>query len=123
MPTTNQLVRKGRKKNKKPNRKERFLKGAPMVRATVVSTRTLEPRKPNSAARKVARVRLTTGPTVTALIPGEGHKIKEHDSVLVCPGGQKDISAKWQIVRGVLDGGETTIPRSSARSKYGGKKS
>jgi len=121
-PTTNQLIRKGRKKNKKFNRKARYLKGAPQVRATVIATYVMDPRKPNSANRKVARVRLRTGATVTALIPGEGHQVKEHDTVLVCPGGQKDISAKWQVVRGVLNGGTPNIPRKKARSKFGTKR-
>lgn len=115
------MVRKGRKKKERPNKKQRFLKGAPHVRATVIKTHVLEPRKPNSAKRKVARARLITGREVTAFIPGEGHQIREHDQVLVCPGGAKDLGVHWQIVRGPR---EVAGPEGlrTKRSKFGVKR-
>lgn len=129
MPTINQLVRKGRKPNKKKS-KAPSLRGAPMKRGTVISTRVVEPKKPNSAKRKVARVRLTNSMVVNAYIPGEEHKIQEHASVLIRGGRVKDLpGVKYHVVRGALDAGGAIGPssthkdvqsfRRNKRSKYG----
>lgn len=136
MPTINQLIRKGRTtkkmKSKSPalqytlnsmkQRRIRQEKGAPQKRGVCTIVRTMTPKKPNSALRKIARVRLTNGIEVTAYIPGEGHALQEHSVVLVRGGCVKDLpGVRYHIVRGTLD---TTgvAKRSQGRSKYGAKK-
>ena len=121
MPTINQLVRKGRKRIKKKTNTP-ALKGAPQKRGVCTRVYTSTPKKPNSALRKVARVRLTTGVEVTAYIPGIGHNLQEHSVVLVRGGRVKDLpGVRYHIVRGTLDtlGVED---RRQGRSKYGSKK-
>ena len=121
MPTINQLVRKGRKRAKKKTNTP-ALKGAPQKRGVCTRVYTSTPKKPNSALRKVARVRLTTGIEVTAYIPGIGHNLQEHSVVLVRGGRVKDLpGVRYHIVRGTLDtlGVED---RRQGRSKYGAKK-
>jgi len=121
MPTINQLVRKGRKRVKKKTNTP-ALKGAPQKRGVCTRVYTSTPKKPNSALRKVARVRLTTGIEVTAYIPGIGHNLQEHSVVLVRGGRVKDLpGVRYHIVRGTLDtlGVED---RKQGRSKYGAKK-
>lgn len=129
MPTINQLVRKGRRKvivkTKSP-----ALKGAPQRRGVCVQVMTRTPKKPNSALRKVAKVRLTNGQEVIAYIPGEGHNLQEHSIVLVRGGRVKDLpGVRYHIVRGTLDalgaaGPSNTnkLTRNVSRSKYGVKK-
>jgi small subunit ribosomal protein S12 len=121
MPTINQLVRKGRKRiQKKTNTPA--LKRAPQKRGVCTRVYTSTPKKPNSALRKVARVRLTTGVEVTAYIPGIGHNLQEHSVVLVRGGRVKDLpGVRYHIVRGTLDtlGVED---RKQGRSKYGAKR-
>ncbi|MCK4226629.1 30S ribosomal protein S12 [candidate division WOR-3 bacterium] len=121
MPTINQLVRKGRKKvNKKT--KSPALEGCPQKRGVCVRVYTTTPKKPNSALRKVTRVRLSNGAVVTAYIPGEGHALQEHSIVLVRGGRVKDLpGVRYHIVRGVYDsvGVEN---RKKSRSRYGTKK-
>ena len=129
MPTINQLVRKGRRKvvvkTKSP-----ALKGAPQRRGVCVQVMTRTPKKPNSALRKVAKVRLTNGQEVIAYIPGEGHNLQEHSIVLVRGGRVKDLpGVRYHIVRGTLDatgaiGPSSTnkLNRNVSRSKYGVKK-
>jgi len=121
MPTINQLVRKGRRRvENKTNTPA--LKGAPQKRGVCTRVYTSTPKKPNSALRKVARVRLTTGIEVTAYIPGIGHNLQEHSVVLVRGGRVKDLpGVRYHIVRGTLDtlGVED---RKQSRSKYGAKK-
>jgi small subunit ribosomal protein S12 len=121
MPTINQLVRKGRKRIKKKTNTP-ALKGSPQKRGVCTRVYTSTPKKPNSALRKVARVRLTTGIEVTAYIPGIGHNLQEHSVVLVRGGRVKDLpGVRYHIVRGTLDtlGVED---RKQGRSKYGAKK-
>jgi len=121
MPTINQLVRKGRKTIVK-KRKTLALQGSPQRKGVCVAVKTLTPKKPNSALRKVARVRLSNGKLVTAYIPGEGHNLQEHSIVLVEGGRVKDLpGVKYHIIRGTLDtmGVEG---RKQARSKYGEKR-
>ena len=121
MPTINQLVRKGRKRLKKKTNTP-ALRGAPQKRGVCTRVYTSTPKKPNSALRKVARVRLTTGVEVTAYIPGIGHNLQEHSVVLVRGGRVKDLpGVRYHIVRGTLDtlGVED---RKQGRSKYGAKK-
>ena len=121
MPTINQLVRKGREKVKKRN-KVPALDSSPQKRGVCTRVYTTTPKKPNSAMRKVARVRLTNGKEVNAYIPGEGHNLQEHSIVLVRGGRVKDLpGVRYHIVRGALDtaGVEGRLQR---RSKYGGKK-
>ena len=136
MPTINQLVRKGRtnkkSKTKAPalqyilninkQRRLRQSKGAPQKRGVCTQVRTQTPKKPNSALRKVARVRLTNGMEVSAYIPGEGHSLQEHSVVLVRGGRVKDLpGVRYHIVRGTLD--TTGVDgRRQGRSKYGGKR-
>jgi len=136
MPTINQLVRKGRrnksKKNKAPalqytfnalkNRRSRQQKGAPQKRGVCTQVKTMTPKKPNSALRKVARVRLTNGIEVTAYIGGEGHNLQEHSVVLVRGGRVKDLpGVRYHIVRGTLDTNGVS-GREQGRSKYGAKR-
>jgi small subunit ribosomal protein S12 len=120
VPTINQLVRKGRRS--KPKRSTApALRGCPQKRGVCTRVYTTTPKKPNSALRKVARVRLTNGMEVTAYIPGEGHNLQEHSVVLIRGGRVKDLpSVRYHIVRGVLD---TTgvSDRKQGRSKYGTK--
>jgi small subunit ribosomal protein S12 len=121
MPTINQLVRSARQRVKK-KKKTPALKGAPQKRGVCTRVYTTTPKKPNSALRKVARVRLTTGVEVTAYIPGVGHNLQEHSVVLVRGGRVKDLpGVRYHIVRGTLDtlGVED---RKQGRSKYGAKK-
>jgi small subunit ribosomal protein S12 len=122
MPTFNQLVRKGREKIKKKS-KSPALQGSPFKRGVCLRVFTTTPKKPNSALRKVARVRLSNGIEVTAYIPGEGHNLQEHSVVLVRGGRVKDLPGiKYHIVRGALDCGG--VPeRKKSRSKYGTKRS
>ncbi|HHF98495.1 MAG TPA: 30S ribosomal protein S12 [Candidatus Aerophobetes bacterium] len=121
MPTINQLVRKGRKKPKGKS-KSVALEKSPQKKGVCVTVRTLTPKKPNSALRKVARVRLSTGKTVTAYIPGEGHNLQEHSIVLVRGGRVKDLpGVKYHIIRGAFDAAGVE-GRKKARSKYGQKK-
>lgn len=121
MPTIQQLIRLGRKR-KKSKSKSPALKGCPQRRGVCVQVRTMTPKKPNSALRKVARVRLTTGVEVTAYIPGEGHNLQEHSIVLVRGGRVKDLpGVRYHIVRGTLDAAGVEN-RKKSRSKYGTKK-
>ena len=137
MPTINQLVRKGRKtkkvKSKAPallytfnsvkQRRIRQLKGAPQKRGVCTMVRTMTPKKPNSALRKIARVRLTNGIEVTAYIPGEGHTLQEHSVVLVRGGRVKDLpGVRYHVIRGTLDSSGVD-DRKKGRSKYGAKRS
>jgi small subunit ribosomal protein S12 len=136
VPTINQLVRKGRQnkktKSKAPalqftlntykQRRTQQAKGAPQKRGVCTVVRTQTPKKPNSALRKVARVRLTNGLEVTAYIPGEGHSLQEHSVVLVRGGRVKDLpGVRYHIVRGTLDATGVEA-RRQGRSKYGGKR-
>lgn len=121
MPTISQLVRKGRQKVQKKT-KAPALKGTPQKRGVCLVVRTIPPKKPNSALRKIARVRLTNGMEVTAYIPGIGHNLQEHSVVLVRGGRVKDLpGVRYHVVRGTLDAAGTRDRRSS-RSKYGAKK-
>lgn len=136
MPTINQLVRKGRKakrsKSKAPalaftlnsfkQKRERRAKGSPQKRGVCTQVRTMTPKKPNSALRKIARVRLTNGIEVTAYIPGEGHQLQEHSVVMVRGGRVKDLpGVRYHIIRGGLD--TTGVEnRKQGRSKYGAKR-
>ena len=118
MPTIQQLVRKGRE-DKPAKGKTPALKGAPQRRGVCTRVWTATPKKPNSALRKVARVRLTSGIEVTAYIPGEGHNLQEHSIVLVRGGRVRDLpGVRYHIVRGVLDS-LGVADRKQARSKYG----
>ena len=121
MPTVNQLIRKGRKDKRKIN-KVPSLDACPQRRGVCTRVYTSTPKKPNSALRKVARVRLTNGMEVTAYIPGEGHKLQEHSVVLVRGGRVKDLpGVRYHILRGVLD--TTGVEgRMQGRSKYGAKR-
>ena len=134
MPTIRQLIKKGRKKGKKKDRtpaltfsfnvlknrpKDSF---SPFKRGVCLKVFTTTPKKPNSALRKVARVRLTNGMEVTAYIPGEGHNLQEHSIVLIRGGRVKDLSGvRYHIVRGILDTGGVE-GRKQQRSKYGTKR-
>jgi small subunit ribosomal protein S12 len=136
VPTINQLVRKGRKvkrkKSKAPalqytynsyrQKRVRQSKGAPQKRGVCTQVRTMTPKKPNSALRKIARVRLSNGLEVTAYIPGEGHQLQEHSVVLVRGGRVKDLpGVRYHIVRGTLDA-TGVDDRQQGRSKYGTKR-
>jgi len=121
LPTINQLVRKGRKAGKRKE-KAPALQGSPQKRGVCVRVSTATPKKPNSALRKVARVRLTNGFEVTAYIPGEGHNLQEHSVVLVRGGRVKDLpGVRYHIVRGALDTAGVE-ERRRGRSKYGTKR-
>ena len=135
MPTTRQLIRFGRKKTIKKtsspalqrgfnylvNKPVKFPKGRPFMRGVCIKVTTVAPKKPNSALRKIARVRLTSGQEVTSYIPGEGHNLAEHSVVLIRGGRVKDLpGVRYHVVRGKLD----TVGvegRKKARSKYGAK--
>jgi len=120
MPTINQLVRKGRRHARKKT-KSPALMSCPQKRGVCLVVRTQTPKKPNSALRKIARVRLTTGQEVTAYIPGEGHNLQEHSVVLVRGGRVKDLpGVRYHIVRGTLDA-LGVEGRHRSRSKYGTK--
>ena len=121
MPTINQLVRKGRT-DKVAKLKTAALKGSPQRRGVCTRVYTTTPKKPNSALRKVARVRLTSSVEVTAYIPGEGHNLQEHAIVLVRGGRVKDLpGVRYKIIRGALDT-QGVKNRKQARSRYGAKK-
>lgn len=121
MPTINQLVRYGRKKQTWKS-KSPALEGCPQRRGVCLRVFTQTPKKPNSALRKVARVRLSNGNEVTAYIPGEGHNLQEHSLVLVRGGRVKDLpGVKYHIVRGALDAAGVE-GRRQGRSKYGAKR-
>jgi small subunit ribosomal protein S12 len=121
VPTINQLVRKGRKVVKSKN-KAPALESCPQRRGVCTRVYTTTPKKPNSALRKVARVRLTNGMEVTAYIPGEGHNLQEHSIVLIRGGRIKDIpGVRYHIIRGTLDTSGVD-DRKKSRSKYGTKK-
>lgn len=132
MPTISQLVRKGRKKpikktkapalrftyNALKNRSDRG-EGSPQKRGVCTQVRTMTPKKPNSALRKIARIRLTNGIEVTAYIPGEGHNIQEHSAVLIRGGRVKDLpGVRYHVIRGALDA-QGVEGRNRGRSKYG----
>ncbi len=135
MPTINQLVRKGRKPVTKKTKAPalRFMhnaltnhttvgRGAPQKRGVCTAVRTVTPKKPNSALRKVCRVRLTNGIEVTAYIPGEGHSLQEHSVVLIRGGRVKDLpGVRYHVVRGALDA-QGVSNRRRGRSKYGTRK-
>ncbi|AJE66541.1 30S ribosomal protein S12 [Corynebacterium glutamicum] len=121
MPTIQQLVRKGRH-DKTAKVATEALKGSPQRRGVCTRVYTTTPRKPNSALRKVARVRLTSGIEVSAYIPGEGHNLQEHSMVLVRGGRVKDLpGVRYKIVRGALDT-QGVKDRKQARSRYGAKR-
>jgi small subunit ribosomal protein S12 len=121
MPTINQLVRKGRELQKKKTTAP-ALRGCPQKRGVCVRVYTCTPKKPNSALRKVARVRLTNGMEVTTYIPGEGHNLQEHSVVLIRGGRVKDLpGVRYHIIRGALDA-RGVEARRRGRSKYGAKK-
>ncbi len=121
MPTINQLVRKGRAKVQRKN-KVPALQACPQKRGVCVRVYTTTPKKPNSALRKVARVRLTNGYEVTSYIPGEGHNLQEHSVVLIRGGRVKDLpGVRYHIIRGTLDSLGVQDRRKS-RSKYGAKR-
>ncbi len=135
MPTINQLVRNGRKKlikktkapalrftyNALTNRTERGA-GSPQKRGVCTQVRTMTPKKPNSALRKIARIRLTNGIEVTAYIPGEGHSLQEHSVVLIRGGRVKDLpGVRYHVIRGALDA-QGVDGRNRGRSKYGTRK-
>jgi small subunit ribosomal protein S12 len=121
MPTINQLVRKPRRQQyRKP--KHPALHGCPQKRGVCLQVKIMTPKKPNSALRKVARVRLSNGVEVTAYIPGEGHNLQEHSIVLVRGGRVRDLpGVRYHIIRGVLDS-QGVADRKQARSKYGAKR-
>jgi small subunit ribosomal protein S12 len=121
MPTINQLVRKGRKKLVK-KKKTPALQENPLRRGVCIRVYTTTPKKPNSALRKVARVRLTNGHEVTAYIPGIGHNLQEHSIVLVRGGRVKDLpGVRYKVIRGALDAAGVD-ERRSGRSRYGAKR-
>ena len=121
MPTLNQLVRLGRAKSKRKT-KSPALKACPQKRGVCVKVATMTPKKPNSALRKIARVRLTNGMEVTCYIPGVGHNLQEHSIVLIRGGRVKDLpGVRYHTVRGSLDCAGVTKRRQS-RSKYGAKR-
>jgi small subunit ribosomal protein S12 len=121
MPTINQLIRKGRKKViRKP--KAPLLEKCPHKRGVCLQVKTQTPKKPNSALRKIARVRLSSGKEITAYIPGEGHNLQEHSIVLVRGGRVRDLpGVRYHVVRGTLDT-MGVDDRKRGRSKYGTKK-
>jgi small subunit ribosomal protein S12 len=121
MPTINQLVKKGRVR-KEEKTKTPALKANPQKRGVCTAVRTSTPKKPNSALRKIARVRLVNGMEVTAYIPGIGHNLQEHSIVLIKGGRVKDLpGVRYKIIRGALDTAGVDT-RRQARSKYGAKK-
>jgi len=135
VPTISQLIRKGRAKTKKKAKapalrfsynalkgKLERIRGCPQKRGVCIQVKTVTPKKPNSALRKVARVRLTNGMEVTAYIPGEGHSLQEHSVVLIRGGRVKDLpGVRYHIIRGALDA-DGVDGRRQGRSRYGTKK-
>ena len=122
MPTINQLVAQGREKRSKRNTVP-ALRGAPQKRGVCTRVSTMTPKKPNSALRKIARVRLTNGIEVGTYIPGEGHNLQEHSVVLVRGGRVKDLPGyRYKVIRAALDA-SGVADRKQARSKYGAKRS
>jgi small subunit ribosomal protein S12 len=135
LPTINQLVRKGRLKMKRKvkapalqwsfnalKKRPRRFQGSPQKRGVCTQVKTMTPKKPNSALRKIARVRLSNGMEVTAYIPGEGHNLQEHSVVLIRGGRVKDLpGVRYHIIRGTLDTAGVK-DRKRGRSKYGSKK-
>ena len=133
MPTINQLIKKNRKTAPRKSKAVALTRGfnseknkptfynAPFKRGVCTKVTTRTPRKPNSAVRKIARVRLTNGMEVTAYIPGEGHNLQEHSVVLLRGGRVKDVNIRYTVVRGVLDA-EGVNARKNSRSRYGAKK-
>ena len=134
MPTFNQLVRKGREvsvtkstapalqKGLNTKKREAFVHNSPQKRGVCTAVKTMTPKKPNSALRKIARVRLTNGIEVTSYIPGIGHNLQEHSVVLVRGGRVKDLpGVRYHIIRGTLDT-QGVAKRNQARSKYGAKR-
>jgi small subunit ribosomal protein S12 len=120
MPTINQLIRKGRKRKGKKRISD--ISGSPQKRGVCLIVRTQTPKKPNSALRKIARVRLTNGKEVTAYIPGIDHNLQEHSTVLIRGGRVRDLpGVRYHIIRGVLDTAGVA-GRKQGRSKYGAKK-
>ncbi len=120
-PTISQLIRKGRKEKIKRS-KSPALENRPQVRGVCLQVKTMTPKKPNSALRKIARVRLTNGIEVTSYIPGEGHNLQEHSIVLVRGGRVKDLpGVRYHIIRGTLDAAGVN-QRKKSRSKYGAKR-
>ncbi|MCX8037402.1 MAG: 30S ribosomal protein S12 [Candidatus Sumerlaeia bacterium] len=120
MPTINQLIRHGRRP-KRAKTSAPALQGCPQKRGVCLQVKTTTPKKPNSALRKIARVRLTNGVEVTAYIPGEGHNLQEHSIVLIRGGRVKDLpGVRYHIIRGVLDA-QGVQNRRKSRSKYGTK--
>ena len=121
MPTNNQLVRKGRKRPVKKSRTP-VLENCPQKRGVCLQVKTMTPKKPNSALRKIARVRLSNGKEITAYIPGEGHNLQEHNIVLVRGGRVRDLpGVRYHVIRGTLDTAGVE-GRKQSRSKYGTKK-
>ena len=121
MPTINQLVRKGRQKLRNRS-KSPVLDGCPQKRGVCLVVKTQTPKKPNSALRKVARVRLSNGKEITCYIPGEGHNLQEHSVVLVRGGRVRDLpGVRYHILRGTLDASGVD-GRTKGRSKYGSKR-
>lgn len=121
MPTFNQLVRKGRQKVRRKS-KSPVLDSCPQRRGVCLQVKTMTPKKPNSALRKIARVRLTNGKEITAYIPGVGHNLQEHSIVLVRGGRVRDLpGVRYHIIRGTLDTAGVDN-RKQGRSKYGKKK-
>ena len=121
MPTINQLVRKGRKRPVKKSRTP-VLENCPQKRGVCLQVKTMTPKKPNSALRKIARVRLSNGKEITAYIPGEGHNLQEHNIVLVRGGRVRDLpGVRYHVIRGTLDTAGVE-GRKQSRSKYGTKK-
>mgnify|MGYP002564609136 FL=1 len=121
MPTINQLIRKGRE-NKTYKSKSPILQGCPQKRGVCLSVKTLTPKKPNSAMRKITRVRLTSGIEGTAYIPGIGHNLQEHSVVLIRGGRVRDLpGVRYHIIRGTLDAAGVA-KRMQARSLYGAKR-
>jgi small subunit ribosomal protein S12 len=121
MPTINQLVRRGRKQQHNRT-KSPVLEACPQKRGVCLSVRTMTPKKPNSALRKIARVRLSNNREITAYIPGEGHNLQEHSIVLIRGGRVRDLpGVRYHIVRGTLDSSGVE-GRKQQRSKYGQKK-
>ena len=121
MPTINQLVRKGRQRQRK-KKNTPALQNCPQKRGVCIRVYTTTPKKPNSALRKVARVRLTNGMEVTTYIPGEGHNLQEHSVVLIRGGRVKDLpGVRYHVIRGTLDA-VGVADRRQGRSKYGAKR-
>lgn len=134
MPTVNQLVRKGRKVSTKKSKTPALLKGwnskkrlsinqnSPQKRGVCTTVKTATPKKPNSALRKIARVRLSNGSEVTSYIPGIGHNLQEHSVVLIRGGRVRDLpGVRYHVIRGTLDA-QGTAKRMQGRSKYGAKR-